>query len=78
MIIQIDTEEISHMAHLERRFGFDRREPFERRLGYGLLHSTEEGVGESRCSLERRRSFERRFGWFRMGRWSSGCDKGPA
>lgn len=77
-IIHLDPEAMFRLATLERRFGLDRREPFERRQGYGLLHSAEEADVESRCSLERRRSSERRFGWFRMGRWSSSCEKGPA
>jgi hypothetical protein len=77
-IIHIDPEEMSFIAELERRFGFDRREPFERRRGYGVLHSAEEGTVENRCIVERRHSYERRFGWFHMGRWSSFCDKGLA
>lgn len=77
-IIRFDPETFSFTAELERRFGLDRREPFERRMGYGMLHSAEEHVGEHRHSVERRRSYERRFGWFRMGRWSSFCNKGSA
>ncbi|GEM_PF-1869854 len=77
-IIHIDPEDVSLMATLERRFGLDRREPFERRKGYGMLHSAEESVSENRCIVERRRSNERRFGWFRMGRWGSSCGKGQA
>lgn len=77
-IIHFDSEEMSLIAELEHRFGWDRREPFERRKGYGMLHSTEEGLLENRCIVERRRSYERRFGWFRMGRWSSFCDDGLA
>lgn len=77
-IIHIDPEDMAFLVGGERRLGLDRREPFERRQGYGSLHSAEEEGGENRCILERRRSSERRFGWFRMGRWSSFCDKGPA
>ena len=77
-IIRIDPEQMSFLEKLERRFGFDRREPFERRRGYGMLHTAEAGVFENRYSAERRRSYERRFGWFHMGRWSSFCDKGLA
>ncbi len=77
-IIRLDPGSMSLIVTYENRFGCDRREPFERRKGYGMLHSTEEGLLEHRCIVERRRSYERRLGWFRMGRWSSFCDNGSA
>ncbi|MCG8470675.1 MAG: hypothetical protein MI742_02335 [Desulfobacterales bacterium] len=77
-IIRIRSDKVSCDSGQERRFGLDRRAPFERRKGYGAPVMTEGDQKECRQRQERRSSHQRRFGWRRMGRWSSDCTQGPA